>query len=305
MTKYFLIAFACLVALGGVGLALRNTLSSSSRAAPIVRTVDAGASAVPVPERVEPPARAVVRQLTGTVEKRIGDRWATVAIGDVLAIEDTVRTADGAVAEMELGGQHVTLHARTEITVGEVSQKVKIVLAEGRLSTAGTNDKAIRIEVRNSDAVAEAGAQSKFDMITTGRGDVTVAAETGGVDLTAQGKTVRIAAGEQATAANGRAPSVPTKIPPSLFLKVSASGGGRQKLATLKGETSAGAVVSINGVRSTAASEGAFELQVPLKEGKNTLVVLVEDARGRRETAEVTKLVDTRAPRLEAEVEWK
>jgi hypothetical protein len=298
MTRYFLVAIACLAALGGIGYVVRAKVSE--RSVPIAAAAVAPAVPPPLDAAAE---RTGVLAVEGTVEKKRGDQWTALAAGDLLEEDAEIRTADDAEATIEVAGQQVRLHGRTQITMSEISEKVNIVLAEGHLSANG-NDKTIRIEVRNSDAVAET-ANGDVDVITNGTGDVTVAANRGAVDVSAKGKRVRVGAGEQSSVRRGEAPSVPTKIPSSLFLKVSATGGGRQKVARLQGETAPGAIVSINGVRTTAAAEGVFELELPLKEGKNTLVVRVEDVRGRTETAQIRKDVDTRPPKLQTEVEWK
>jgi hypothetical protein len=296
MTRYFLIAIACLAALGGVGYVVRAKVTD--RSAPAVAVAPP-----PPPAPIDAAAeRTAVLEVRGTVEKKRGDQWIALAAGDLLEEDAEVRTADDAEATIEVAGQQVRLHDRTQITMSEISEKVNIVLAEGHLS-ADANDKTIRIEVRNSDAVAETAGN--VDVITNGAGDVTVAANRGAVDVSAKGKRVRVGAGEQSSVRRGEAPSAPTKIPSSLFLKISATGGGRQRVARLQGETAPGAIVSINGVRTTAAAEGVFELELPLKEGKNTLVVRVEDVRGRTETAQIRKDVDTRRPKLQTEVEWK
>ena len=299
MSKYFAIAIVCLAMLGGIGILVRAHLApsrSETAPQPSVRR-----PAVPVD--VKAPSSAAVVEVEGNLQKRRGADWVAVASGDVLEADDVIRTGTDGKATIAVAGQQVTLHARTELTIDEISEKVNLVLAEGRLSAA-KRDGALRIEVRNSDAAAEA-VGAEFEVMSAGQGDLTVATLAGAVDLSAAGKRVRVAAGDQSVALRGRAPSVPAAIPPSLFLKVNAAGGGRDKRAKVRGETAPGAIVSVNGVRMLVASEGGFELEVPLKEGKNTLVVRVEDVRGRVESAQISKRVDTRSPSLETEVEWR
>jgi hypothetical protein len=293
--RYLVLAAICLAVLGGVGLVLaRHDAHDAPAAVPPVAVRPALQPTTPAAS-----AHVVVGDITGRLEKRQGDTWVPLAKGDPLDARDEIRTADDATAIVEFGDYSVDLDRHTQVMVGEVREQ-SIKLAEGRVSASGKGH--VRIYVTNSDAYADA-TDSKFAVATTGHGDIVAAAETGTVKLTAKGKTVDVHEGEVSSAAADSEPTTPTKIPASLFLKVSATGGGHQKLATLKAETTPGAIVDIGGVRTIAAG-GVVETQVPLKEGKNAILVVVEDVRGRRETRTLERVVDTRKPTVNAKVEW-
>jgi hypothetical protein len=304
MARYFALALVCLAVLGGIGYYVRARMTP-----PAIAQRDAGVSRVIAPADAAM-LRTVIVGVTGNVERRSGDTWVAVAIGDSLDAKDAIRTKEGAKARIDVGSKIVELDDRTEITVNEISTTVSsIVLAEGRVSansaaSSGEAARVIRIATRDSDAVAEA-TDGKFAVLAQGNGHVTVAAETGTVKVTAHGASVDVHAGEQSTVIAGTAPAPPTKIPSSLFLKVSAANAGPDRVEALRGETTPGAIVSINGVRTLAADTGAFETRVPLKQGANLIVVSVEDATGRREQKVIKRSIDAKGPRLDTQVEWK
>jgi hypothetical protein len=302
MGRYFALAVLCLAVLGGIGYFVRARMAGSSSATTVTPR-DAGLShAVAAADATAP--RTVVVEVKGTVERRSGDRWVAVAVGDALDARDALRTTEGGTARIDVGGKIVQLDDRTEITVGEISATVSsIVLAEGRVSANGTADgRVIRIATRDTIAEAQDG---KFDVLASSDGHVTVAAETGAVKLTAHGASVDVHAGEQSSVDPGAAPMQPTRIPSSLFLKVNSARGARDKVASLHGETAPGAIVSINGVRTVAADTGEFDTKVPLKEGANVIIVSVEDASGRHQQKVIKRDLDTRGPKLHTEVDWK
>ncbi len=246
-----------------------------------------------------------VRSVTGVAERRVGDAWVALQIGDQLGINDQIRTAEGAATELDLGGETlVTIGATSELTIREVSESVSnVMLGSGRVSAqvpAGSSK--IRLETRGGSAVVEAD-DGEFSAIASGSGDVTVATTKGTARLTSSGATVAIARGRQATARAGEAPSVPVPIPASLFLKVKPLGGDLRE-TVVRGETAPGAVVSINGVRMTTDADGTFDTRLAALEGDNVIVVFVEDASGRSEQKVLRRTVNRRPPPVKAEVTW-
>jgi hypothetical protein len=162
-----------------------------------------------------------------------------------------------------------------------------------------------RVQVKGSDAVAESG-RGRFEVLKRGEAGVTVAAEQGSVMVTARDQGVRVEAGEQSVVEPGAAPTPPTKIPPSLLLKLGRPPPSRLKTAeaTVTGETNPGATVVIDGVATTAGSSGQFTRSVTLREGTNDIVVVVEDALWRRKEARLPGITVDRAPPVSGRVVW-
>ena len=243
--------------------------------------------------------------VTGRVEKRAGAGWVGLRDGDQLTALDTIRTAEGARATLDLGAL-VEVDDRTELTVGEISESLsEVALTEGHVSAnaGATGGPIIRISTRDVGAIAETDV-GRFDVLSSGTGQVTVAAGEGDVKVTAHGTTVSVPAGNLSTIRTGEAPTAPREIPTSLFLKVSAAVDARDPDA-IRGQTTPGAVVSIGGVRATAAADGQFTGRAALRPGTNTIIVLVEDATGRRARKVLSRRIPSTKPRLDTQVEWK
>jgi hypothetical protein len=118
---------------------------------------------------------------------------------------------------------------------------------------------------------------------------------------------VRIGSGQLSIVERGAAPTAPQAVPASLLLKLGAGGATttRQKTAQVRGATAPGAIVSVGGVRVVADAKGEFSQTVPLKEGRNDLVVESTDTLGRKQRAQWPRItVDTRAPDARSKVEW-
>lgn len=310
MTRYLIGALAAIIVIGVLGYIVYSRAFTS--AAPAAGTVPAvekprtGTAATLAPPKAAVAKATRVVAVTGGVEKRAGAQWVAVQVGDELSAHDTIRTREGARATLDIGAL-VEVDDRTELTVGEISSTLaKLALTEGRISAnAGTaGGVTIRISTRDTDAVAETD-RGRFDVLSSGKGQVTVAVAEGDVSLKAHGTTVVVPAGTLSTVQAGTAPTTPREIPGSLFLKVSAAARQRDRTA-LRGETTPGAVVSINNVRTSADARGVFTGEVALSTGPNTIVVSVEDATGRREHKVLQRTVGPAArPRLETEVQWQ
>ncbi len=304
MTRYVLGALIAIAVIGGLGYVVYSrSFGDAAPTKPESTAVLTPASAPHDPDIVPLPASTVVK-ITGRVEKRAGAQWVELQVGDRLTALDTIRTAADASATLDIGAL-VEVDDLTELTVGEISASLaQVVLTEGRVTATTTGSTTIRISTRDTDAVAESG-RGRFDVLSSGRGQVTVAATEGDVKVTAKYTTVVVPAGKLSMVAAGGAPTAPSTIPTSLFLKVNAAAQARDR-AELRGETTPGAVVSINGVRAAADERGMFTGDVPLRTGANTIIVSVEDATGRRQQKVIQRHVAVvRPPRLEAQVQWK
>ena len=144
-------------------------------------------------------------------------------------------------------------------------------------------------------------------MVTDGRGQLAVAATTGRVKVTAQGASVDVAAGQGTTVAANAAPSTPTAVPASLFLKLGALAATQtnQTTTTVNGTTAPGALVKVGEQVTTSDAKGRFSLRVPLRDGRNELAVEVVDASGRAQDQRLPAVVvDRQKPSIDAAVQW-
>ncbi len=233
--------------------------------------------------------QVTIETMTGQVQRRHADgNWTNLRVGDVLAPDDVIRTAKAATATLNLGGNvAVQVAEDTELTVGQVSETLsRIRLDDGRLASivhGGGDGFRFRVEVRGADVVAES-SDGEFGVLRRGESPVTVAAKNGKVRVSSQGSHVEVDAGEQTVVEPGTAPSAPSKIPSSLFLKLARGIPVRRgaRHVQVSGSTSAGAAVRLGDARSAAGPSGRFSHRLVLRDGSNLIVVEVEDALGRR-----------------------
>jgi hypothetical protein len=309
MTRHTLAAFALVLVLFGVGYGVSTWLfraPAEHHAPPL-----AAAQARVVPE-VSAAPRTIVTALSGLVELRNapGNVWQPLDLNHELKDDDALRTSKGAHAELSLGATvRLEVSEQSEFTLSDVSDELsQLRLEGGRIAARVSGDGAsrLRVDVRGSDAVAESD-RAAFSMLRRPDGQVTVATSEGSVALRARHKEVLVAAGEQSIVALDQPPSPPRRIPASLFLKVTRLGPSQtnRRETELGGLTTPGAAVSINGSPISADGDGHFSAKVPLREGKNAVVVTVQDAMGRSQQTTLAPIhVDTRPPKLGGEVVW-
>jgi hypothetical protein len=103
------------------------------------------------------------------------------------------------------------------------------------------------------------------------------------VDLTAEKKTVRLAAGESSVALVGTSPSQPARIPTAVVLKVAntVAGASAALCADVEGRADPGAQVLVDGEPAPIAADGGFRVSVKRKAGKHAVRVAMRDAAGR------------------------
>lgn len=273
--------------------------------------VDAGAASGEVMDGGVVDNRAEVISARGTVQTRAGSKgpWSAVSVGQRLATDDAVRAGRNAEATLRMGnGVEVRLSPRSEFTIRELNDEVsKIRLEEGHVTASVDEDgkRVLKVAARGTDAEAESRG-GQFGVVTDGNGQLAVATSTGSVKLTAGGETVDVAAGQTSSVTDG-APSAPSTIPSSLFLKVAGLGATKtnQTQVTVTGQTDPGSIVRSGEQVAKVDEKGRFKVQVPLKDGTNTVAVEVTDAQGRTKTQALPPItVDRVKPSIEAETTW-
>ncbi len=226
-----------------------------------------------------------VVEVKGQVSRETEGQWVDVVAGQALGVDDAVRTDKESSVSLKVGESSVVeLAQEAEIKVRELSSSVqRLGLVRGRafVDYDEGGERVLRIENENGNAVAEVRA-GKFSIMNTG-GTVAVATETGSVDLSASGRKVEVAAGMQSVVAGGT-PSSPLAIPVDVLLRVADPGCITQKepFYTVRGRTTPGSNVRVNDVGGDVQLDGRFVVRVPLRPGKNRIVVVTEDVTGRK-----------------------
>ncbi len=247
---------------------------------------------------------AMAAHIEGVVEHQTKQgTWIAIGEGETLSVLDTVRVGADSHASFSIGDSiRFTAPALSEFHLLEVSEVVaRIQLGEGRIA-ASAEGRPLRIEFDNSDATAET-RDGDFSVMTEGKGIVAVATERGAVNVSAQGKTVRVETGMQSLVQAGSVPARPTAIPSSLFLKVRRPrAAANLETVVVRGRATPGTLVQMPGAQIPVGPGGAFMQRVPLPVGSRHIEVEVTDAQGRRESV----LVQVIAPKAttKASIRW-
>lgn len=319
MTRAVVVVLLLAGVLIGLGLALSQRLFGDTTSMVVVPSSTAPLPPAPLPS--DTPRRddaadkaaipeAVLLSVRGRVQTRHGDNaWTDAVVDAVLDDDDSVRTGRNAEASVRLGnGVEVRLSPRSELRVRELTEAVSNVrLDEGHvIASVGGGGRTLRVQAKGSDAEAESQVGT-FGVVTDGRGQLAVAATTGTVRVTAAGSAVEVAAGQSTSVEPGKAPSPPTEVPSSLYLKLGALAATQtnQTATTVAGTTAPGALVRIGDQLATSDAKGRFAMRVPLRDGTNTISVEVIDASGRRRDQRLPSVVvDREKPKIDAEVQW-
>jgi hypothetical protein len=251
-----------------------------------------------------------VTAVSGRAERKKASGPASpLKIGDVLSPDEVLRTLDGGTVALAIGEDaSIEVADDTEVSLGELTDTLsRLTLAGGRVKARvhGREQATLEVEAPGASAVASS-RDGEFSVLARGSHAV-VASERGQVRITAQSKSVLIGAGQLSTVERSQAPSAPSAIPATLFLKLGKPRAltQREKQTEVKGETAPGAIVSVGGVRIAVGADGTFGATVPLAEGENDVQVVSEDVLGRRERAPFGKItVDSRAPEVRSQVKW-
>ncbi|MBN2499093.1 MAG: FecR domain-containing protein [Deltaproteobacteria bacterium] len=286
-----------------------------------VASVRDEAPQAPAHFRVEPhqkkapgiPVALALNLVQGPVEIQRGQgEWKRAEVGMVLEANDRIRTATGGQAALSMPGVfEVRLDSDSEFTVRSLAEDVfRFMLSEGMIDANVVDDPNTFFEVAASTAVARTRGGS-FRMHVDAEGQVAVGTQRGSVDLEAEGKVVKVAAGYLARAVRGEQPQDPIRIPKQLMLKV--RWPKKRELSTrklvLSGKTAPGARLRIDGVTVAVDERGRFRKVVTLKEGSNRIAVESEDVGGNRTQLRSPSLqVDTRSDSFQIQTSpdmWK
>jgi hypothetical protein len=255
----------------------------------------------------EPPADINIFQVTsavGQVDAYRDGRWIAVQKGDLLSLQDIVRTTPGASAVLRLGAAtEIDLREKVEIRLDKLTAAGAIVdLRRGKLvaRVAGGGDN-LEITARQTRTSNEGPAH--FVVMAGENGRVSVASTGGRTRFAAGGKTVTLTEGTQTRAEDNQAPDDPEKIPEEVLLTVVWPAGERHgEDAAIKGRAAATSLVTVNGAPVLVGADGSFAANVPLKEGGNPVRVEAESLTGgMKESSKTLLRPSTRPPKLTPE----
>jgi hypothetical protein len=304
---------AALIAIGLGAVAFAAVMSRRYLSSPPPLPAAPGGSAAvgssPPPASARDEATFQVASATGTVEAQRAGQWVAIKAGDTLTRTDVVRTAVGGRAVLQLSaGTEIELRERVEIGLDRLPSGATVDLRHGKVVARVSGSDSVEITSRDTRTANEGPAH--FVVLSDERGRVSVASLAGKAKFTAGGRSLTLPQGTQSTSAAGAAPSDPERIPEEVLLEV-VWPAAEQRHATadteVKGRAAPSSSVMVNGTQAQMGADGQFTATVPLRTGKNTLEVKVEDLGGRTRQASATLLRRGPPPTLTPEATdlWK
>jgi len=243
------------------------------------------------------------------VEIRHGEEWRVASPGQVLTLDDAVRTTDNGSAVLTVGDASVELGAGSEVSIRELTAELaKLQLEHGRLAADMPDDAmTLKVQSAGSSAVAE-GKGGKFAVFNDGRGLVAVAPTAGEVKLSSKGGDMLLAAGERASVVDDGAPRKDA-IPRAVLLKVSWPQGKlpRPREVVVRGKVETSTTVTINGTAVAVARDGGFKTTVRVSRGRNPVSVVAVSLKKKTANKAGTIDVSLGPPKAEADTDdiWK
>lgn len=225
---------------------------------------------------------------------------ATAGAGMVVGVDEQLRTGQGSTAVLSAGED-------TEIRVEPSSSLVVRGVADDVLSVE-LEDGRVRADVRGGRRALR--VQSGDRAVQTVDGAVAVAVEDGVFAVEVQRGTASTEGlgPDRELSAGGRVVGLPDgssalgEIPDALLVDVAwpTERRTRAEVTTVRGRTAPGARVTLTGgvrpVTVRADAEGAFEVELSLREGAHPVLVEAVDPFGRRVTEDATLERDTTPP---------
>lgn len=294
----------------GAGLWVQHSYLTPTPATAILPDVGVSAPVVSTPRTpaVALSARAVNVHGASEVYDTASGRWRALKASEELSDDAVIRTQRGSI-DLQIGEKiRVSVSPFSQFRLNELTSRLSKVRLEQGLVTAdvSAHDEAeLLVQVLGSELEART-KDGTFSVLRSSQGHATVAGKRGKVDLRSAGASVVVRNGEQSSVAPGEPPTTPIAIPGELLIKLTQGQAKklRYRSSRVEGETSPGAMVTVNGVETTAQS-GRFSVNVPLQEGPNSITVISRDALGREKKQVVTGIeVDTSPPAAKGRVQW-
>lgn len=234
---------------------------------------------------------AIVVSLEGTVEIRRGDApsWESAKVGDKIAANDALRTADASTVQMQIGEAKILVREKSDLKVKKISKgQLRARVATGHIeaNVKEGSGASVEMEADGTDTVVTTTG-GEFAMTNDGAGIVAVATKSGVASLTVKGKETVLKAGEQSNIVDDKLSRAAVR---ELLLAVNWPGQREtnKTVVPVEGRAPVGSRVVIQGKLIRVDKRGRFKAKVPLKQGKQKVAVRVTDVRGqtREESAE-------------------
>jgi hypothetical protein len=304
MRRGTLVVAALCVAILGIGVGLYTVVFRDRPGVerPILPAPPAGTAATALPP-LAPVSFFDVMEVSGAVEVRRSGAWTPLRRGDRVLPSETIRTGVDASAVVRApSGDELILRQRVELAADVLSETVtELTLTRGRVrAAAGAGTERLRITSHGAETVAPAG--SRFTVFADQRGAVAVASEAGDIKVIGQGESVVVGAGRQTYVPPGGPPRPSEPIPDEVFLAVAwPKGEVHARRVKLAGKVRPGTEVEINDEVVVVDDEGAFQVDLPLPDGRNKLRVEATSVDGRTNETRRNVMVDTRGPPLQVD----
>lgn len=251
-------------------------------------------------------AIAAVNQGTGVVTQTkplfftLGSRVATssLATGDTVLLAEGDRITvdpDSMVVVTLFNESSLKLYPCSELVIGELkAQDENSLPAVGvRLETglAANQINRLQFEMATPAAITTVlGTAFRVEVVDSDH--TFLATDEGFVQLTMDGNTVQVSAGEEVHAIKGQPLVVHAQRPPSLIIDSSGYPEVSSSPITLSGRTDAEATVTVNGEPVTVDPNGAFCLTVDLEPGANPIAVVATSPVGKTTTVNLIFILE-------------
>jgi hypothetical protein len=241
------------------------------------------------------PALYRVAAVEGAVESLHNGQWYVVQAGDLLPLQDVIRTNKGATAILRRGGTEVEVREDVDIRLERLAADSSFALLRGGSVIANVEDANAQVEITAAGTRAVNKGMARFVAKLRPDGSVVVATAKGEVLFAARGKEVNITAGHESTARPGQVPDDPEPIPEELLLSVIwPEIEHAEPKAPVTGRVRPSSQVRVNGVAAEVHSDGRFVSSVPLNVGPNKVEVQAEDVLGHKKV--VNRVIRRPAP---------
>jgi hypothetical protein len=215
---------------------------------------------------------------------------ASLAVGD----EISVGADSGAVVTL-FGTSNIKLFPGSELIITELKAQGKegSPLARVRLDTgrATSEINGLKFEIATPCAVATvSGTAFRVEVISDGH--TFLATDDGVVQLTMEGNTCQVSAGEEVQAIKGQTLAVRAQKPPPLLIDSPAQPEVSSSPVTLSGRTDPEATITVDGEAVPVDINGAFSTVIDLKPGANPVTVVASSPVGRTTTVNIVLILE-------------
>lgn len=247
----------------------------------------------PVPD----PGRFRVAGVQGKVECVQGGRVFVLQAGDLLSLQDVLRTPEGGRVLLRRGSSEIEVRENLELrleALAEQTARFNLLSGAGDVaaSVAGAGES---VAIAAAETLAVNQGASRWVVARAESGQVAVAVTKGKVAFGSRGQTVTVSGGEESVAPAGQPPAPPEAYPDDLLLSVTwPEALPRQEAVTVEGTAKPASRISVNGRTIEVGPDGRFIAEVPVGPADTEVKVHAEDLLGRRKT--VSGILRRRAP---------